>query len=158
MKALLKKDPFLASVWLGILSILLIRCAMFTPQDEAICNKPEAANSLICKMMGPSGADFALMMANLEGIKHGIWTKQQAGAFFDEAEAMIKAGGSWAQLTSWTIKKVTFIRDELGVEVLFLSSYLQMPEFAQGGVIDAYDQQLLLVHIRHQRERVLALF
>jgi len=33
-----------------------------------------------------------------------------------------------------------------------------MPEFAEGGVIDAYDRHLLLVHIQHQRERVLALF
>ena len=108
--------------------------------------------------MSPTSADFALMLANLEGIKNKIWTKAQAVEFFNDVESMVNTGGTWMSLTQWVMKRVTLIRDTFGVEIVFLSTYLELPEFAQGGLISEYDKYLLLQHIKHQRERVIALF
>lgn len=136
-------------------------CTVFSPKDEVICDpvqNPGADESLICAMMSPSQADFTLMFANLEGIKNKIWTRQNAVDFFNDLESFLDAGATWSGLVVQITRRVTAIRDTFGVEIVFLSTYLEMPEFVEGGPISAYDIHLLKTHIQHQRDRVLALF
>ena len=144
-----------------VLAFLMISCTGLSQRDQQICDpvqNPGAENSLICKTMSPTGTDFSLMLINLEGIKNKIWTKEQAIEFFNEAEALINAGNTWAQLVNHLISRLEVIRDTFGVEIIFLSTYLELPEFSGGGPISDYDVYLLKLHIQHQRERVIALF
>ncbi len=133
----------------------------FTAQDERICDptiNAGADQSVICSTISPSSADFSLMLANLEGIKNNLWTREAAVSFFNEVERILDANNTWLSLTRHIINRLDILREDMGVEIIFLSSYINLPEFNSDMIISEYDKYLLKTHIKHQRERVLALF
>ena len=145
---------------LCVVSLLILSgCAMTGEKDTALCGKPEAENSLICKYIpSPYGADFGLMFVNLEAIKEGLYTKEQAENFLTDIETYLETEQLTYQLLVNFLKKKVDIANSFAIELIFLSQFLEMPEFHVDLILDPFDKYLLKAHIANQRNKVLALF
>lgn len=140
---LVKKKNIAALIFI---CILLAGCASM-PQSK-VCETGEP--SLICETIpSPETADILLQIANLEAVKHDVYTGEQAIRFLEDCESFLVSVDTYGDLCRWLAVKV----NKLNIEILVLSGYLDTLNVAMP--ISNYDRGLLQNHIDQQRNVLL---
>ena len=109
-------------------------------------------NSLILKQIPDvKGVDFLLRLANVEALRHGLYTKSEALEVIAKLEELTNSKYvTYADLAAEVIKYVDWVNEHAGVEVFMIMDYLN--GFKDVAVtINDCDRDLFIDHLERQK-------
>lgn len=141
-----------------LLAIVLLSGCTGTFQAPQSC---EDGKSVILKLTAgdPSGLDRALLTANFVGLEKGVYTAQEARDFLTDVRQRIERGINYAGLYNLLKDREAAIQRRAGVALMILGPDIDLIR-SEGGTrfLTACDKALILGHINHQENRVLAFY
>jgi len=144
-------------IFVIMISFLFAGCVTFKVKDDQ-CMRVEASDSIICMglaKMNISARDANLLFkfANLEMIKTGVYSKEDALKLFNHIEKVINIM-TYQQLAEYLILTTKSINADYSMEMILVSEYFSM--FEEIPIpISEFDKYLLKGHIQEQRRLVL---
>lgn len=130
---------------------MIILCALCACSFLQPAEIPEGCENsfIINKIPNYREVDVLFQLANVQGIRQDLYTREQALKFLDDCEAMLEST-TYSDLAIFVIAKIKWLNEHAGVEVLILSQYVT-DAFNEPLPLDACDIDLLKKHIQKQR-------
>lgn len=134
-----------------ILLVLLFGCAHSGPPPPSVCDRPEAAESVICAACSEIGVpveDVDLLIAIVALRALDNYERATVLKFYIDVEDFLKVTSSYIELIAFVQKYI----DVTGPEILIISRYL--PYFNSPQLVGDFDRGLLLFHIEKMKAQL----
>jgi hypothetical protein len=139
-------------------ALVLTGCAtLYSTPKQPVCDKPEAADSIICKIsreqlnMEPEQLDGILLDTVAIGKVAGELKKAEILIFISHVETIVASSAgkmNYAEI----IKYLELQGDESELIAVILSRHLR--DFGVPTLVSEFDQNLMLKHLEHQKEQL----
>lgn len=143
-------------VIMTILAIVLstFGCSKYLQVKEDPCTVPESAGSILCDNFNKIGisaydADLFFKLANVELIKHNVYTKEAAVGFLNDLDNMLE-NTTYSNFAAYVISKINNMNNDYGMEIAIVMDYMNRFKGIEVP-INSYDVYLIKQHIKNQK-------